>query len=88
MMLDNYSFGRVYWQVWGYDSYGIYSDFVFYYNLVDGVYWWVSHQNAISDLGFEHDGFFGYNYASSSQNAIPFPETWFLDEEGISTSWS
>ena len=83
MMLDNFYAGSIYWGIDGYDSYGFYSSLMFYYTLVDGLYFWVSFQVAISELGFADDGFFGGDYAASSQYAIPFPETWFLDEEGI-----
>ena len=83
MMLDNFNTSTINWIISGSDSYGFYSNFEFQYLLTDGLYLWISNQGAISELGFMNDGFFGLSYAATGHNAIPFPETWFLDEEGI-----
>ena len=39
--------------------------------------------NAIEQLGFVGDGFFGSSEASTDYTSIPFPEGWYLDEGGI-----
>ena len=83
MFNDGSTFSSSEWQVQGWDSYGSIMRFHFHYNTSSGTYWFHLRTNAIYELGFINDGFFG-GYQSSTENSpIPFPEGWYLDEEGI-----
>ena len=83
MMLENVYFSTDYWECYGDDSYGHYFSLGFRYNASEGIYWWEAYNPALNNLGFYHDGFYGSYNASSEQNPIPFPDSWYLDEEGI-----
>ena len=50
----------------------------------NGQYYWGLLNNSLYYSGFLNDGFFGGDWFAQSYNsAIPFPDDWFLDEEGI-----
>ena len=57
--------------------------FEFHYNLGNGSYEFETQNYALTDNGFQADGFFGSYTANSISTQMPLPETWFLDEDGI-----
>ena len=83
MMLEDFYFGGDYWECYGDDSIGQPFSLLFRYNTSEGIYWWQAINQALDNLGFYNDGFYGTYIAYSEQNPIPFPEGWYLDEEGI-----
>jgi len=83
MMLENVSFDVDRWECYGDDSYGQHFDLAFRYSTSEGIYYWFSHNSVLDNLGFYNDGFYGSFVAYSEQNPIPFPDSWYLDEEGI-----
>jgi len=75
------------------DSYGNGATVRFQYQLANGNYNWDFCSNSLSYLGFLNDGFFGGSggFCSNSEwFTIPFPEDWYLDENGIhlESGWS
>lgn len=59
----------------------------------NGQYRIVTLFSILTDLGFSGDGMFGgygSSWRTSAPYTLPFPETWFLDEEGIhlESGWS
>jgi len=83
MLLNNFLNLPSEWIMQGIDSYGFISQFHFTYDATLGLYEFVLNSSAISYLGFENDGFFGSSWAYSENSTIPFPEDWYLDDEGI-----
>ena len=83
MLLNNFNNLPSEWIMQGIDSYGFISQFHFTYDATLGLYEFVLNSSAISYLGFENDGFFGSSWAYSENSTIPFPEDWYLDDEGI-----
>ena len=57
--------------------------FEFHYNLINGSYLIQTQNYVLSNNGFTADGFFGSYTANSNNVQIPFPESWYLDEDGI-----
>ena len=66
---------------------GCYGDrFYWYFSFTgdNGMYRVVTYFPLLGDLGFLPDGFFGtYGWQLGVQHPLPFPEGWYLDEEGI-----
>lgn len=84
MMLKSFNNNANYWHCYGFDSYSYYSTFRFQWDTADGLYKWRWESHALDDLGFSLDGFFGGSQtAITNWAAIPFPESWYLDEDGI-----
>ena len=84
MMLDYAYVTNSFWGSSGEDSYGNLVEFVIHFYQTQGTYRWTFNQYSIDIFGYSGDGFFGGTpFASSQPSPIPFPETWFLDEEGI-----
>ena len=83
IMLEYLGLGASFWNMTGYDSYDLYFSLQFIYNTSSGVYSWSLHNGALQTLGFSNDGFFGDYSTSTDYSPIPFPEGWYLDEEGI-----
>ena len=69
----------------GVSDYGGYSLLKIYFDGSSGGYQWKLVAGSLSILGFSSDGFFGAGSAGAqtSFESIPFPEEWYLDEEGI-----
>ena len=83
MMLESIYFDGGYWECYGWGSYGHLFRIRFHYNTATGTYFWSFLNFAISNLGFDNDGFFGTWASDSDSSPIPFPEDWFLNEDGI-----
>jgi len=72
------------WAITGYDAYGVYARFGIEFNATDGLYRLLLRSDFLHSAGFLNDGYFGGSYSSNTVfEAIPFPEEWYLDEEGI-----
>ena len=71
------------WSKGGYDNYGEHNHFVFRFDTQQGGYRLDLSSNVLYNLGFSLDGFFGDHNTNTSYEQIPFPEDWYLDEEGI-----
>ena len=70
------------WYMFGYDVFGANCWFSFRWSLQNGQYYFHIQANALGDMAAE--GFFGGAMTTSTDNSpIPFPEGWYLDEEGI-----
>ena len=82
-LLNDVLFNTGFWQIQGYDSNGWQLFFRFNYDTSNGTYRLQSQNTAIYALGFTNDGFFGYHNSYTNSTSIPFPEDWYLDEEGI-----
>jgi hypothetical protein len=83
-MLQSIFLESSYWQLSGDDSYSQSLYFTFIWNLEAGTYQFGLQSNSLQQLGFSDDGFFnGVHFANTSYSPIPFPESWYLDEEGI-----
>jgi hypothetical protein len=83
-MLNLFHLSSAYWYIQGLDSYGQEIQFRLRFHPSTGQYEIKLHSAAIMNLGFVADGFYGYSWwATSSLVEIPFPEDWYLDEEGI-----
>ena len=83
VMLEGTEASSNYWDCTGFDSYNQFFRVRFYWNTSNGIYSWYWENYAIVTLGFINDGFFGSAASSSDASSIPFPESWYLDEEGI-----
>ena len=83
MLLYNFLPGSDQWCMQGSDAFGFLGQFKFDFYLTEGLYEFAIYSQAISSLGFENDGFFGNSWSSSGSYSIPFPDGWYLDEEGI-----
>ena len=84
MMLRDFSPSGAFWRINGNDAYGYFAWFELGYDLQMGSYKFTMRTASISALGFLVEGFFGGSqYGISSPSSIPFPDTWYLDEEGI-----
>jgi len=83
VMLENVSFSGGSWYISGINSYGQPLEFQFYYNTTAGLYSFILTNYTISVLGFTNDGFFAQLSSQTEWSPIPFPEDWYLDEEGI-----
>jgi len=83
-MLYNLSYYDTEWIIWGWDDYGNTLDFEFEWDTSNGLYKWICRSGSIQALGFAEDNFFSGQYISSTPSSpLPFPEEWFLNEEGI-----
>ena len=82
-LLTEFSLQSNSWGVSGYDNYAGYNNFRFDNEPQLGVYSFSLQSAVLSDLGFIDDGFFGYYNSWTESYSIPFPEDWYLDEEGI-----
>ena len=82
-MLNGFTLGGTYWSILGYDSYGHALYFYFWFSLQSGTYYFSSQSNSLQQLGISNDGFFAGYTSGTTLNSIPFPEGWYLDEEGI-----
>ena len=83
-MLDNFNISGAQWTISGNDSYGHGISFAFEFIPTTGNYQVTIYTGSIYYLGFGQDGFFGSSWhARSPQVEIPFPDDWYLDEEGI-----
>lgn len=89
-MLQTFNSGSYYWHLSGNDIYSHPFYFQWEFNLQAGTYGFYLQNNTLFDEGFENDGFFGSYYSSTDYSPIPFPEGWYLDEEGIhiESGWS
>ena len=68
----------------GHDSYGADFFFYIYYQAQYGSYAIKLLNTVFGSGGLDFDGFFGSNNSSDSPYVnLPFPEDWYLDEEGI-----
>ena len=84
MMLTNQNVYQSRWQIDGGDGYDNYFEFNFNYIPQVGEYGFTLRCQSIVTLGFAADGFFSAGaYSVSNNSTIPFPEDWYLDEEGI-----
>jgi len=90
VMLTQFSTESNNWQISGSDNYGAYNELNFQINSQLGQYTIQLYSLALYALGFTPDGFFGSESAWTNQYSIPFPEDWYLDEEGIhiESGWS
>jgi hypothetical protein len=83
-MLNIFNLSSAYWYIQGLDSYGQEIQFRLRFYPSTGQYEIKLYSAAIMNLGFAADGFYGLNWwATSSMVEIPFPEDWYLDEDGI-----
>lgn len=84
MLLEYMNFSDQSWLCWGADSYGENASLEFFYELQYGTYFWRLQSSALASLGFLNDGFFGsLTQVSNYPSQIPFPDTWYLDDDGI-----
>jgi len=79
-MLENFTIGSNVWYGIGSNGNG-YIEVYFQYELTSGTYNWYFYANSL--VQFVSDGFFGGSSASTPFVPLPFPEDWYLDEEGI-----
>ena len=70
-----------FWRIYGCADYC--HQLYFFTTPSEGLYRFGLDNDAINQLGFVGDGFFGSGSGTSDYNPIPFPEGWYLDEEGI-----
>lgn len=85
-MLESFSTPGAYdWKISGSDAYGHSMNFNFEPNAQTGLYEISIYSGSLIQLGFIYDGFFSGNPngAWTSLTPLPFPETWYLDENGI-----
>ncbi|MDC0854409.1 hypothetical protein OAP59_01265 [Flavobacteriales bacterium] len=83
-MLYNLSYYDTEWIIWGWDDYGNTLEFEFEWDTSNGLYEWICRSGSIQALGFAEDNFFSGLYITSTPSSpLPFPEEWFLNEEGI-----
>jgi len=85
-MVESFSIQGAYqWTISGIDAYGHSFLFSFEPNAQTGLYQLSMYTASIVQLGFTYDGFFdgNANGAWTSPSPLPFPETWYLDENGI-----
>ena len=81
LLYDFTNYGA-HWLFGGIDAFDVHFYFEFFQDLQNGVYKFRMTSNALVQMGSE--GFFGGNNESISDTSpIPFPEGWYLDEEGI-----
>ena len=83
-----YDYGG-YWAIEGVDQFGVYGNLQFHMDLTQGTYRWYIRSDAIQALTAE--GFYGNSViGSSDESSIPFPEDWYLDDNGIhiESTWS
>jgi hypothetical protein len=83
VMLTNFSNYNPIWDINGHDNYNHYNSLQFQSNPQEGEYRINLSSNVLFYSGFIADGFFGDNNATGSYEQIPFPEDWYLDEDGI-----
>ena len=75
------------WYMQGPDGYGSQVRFGFEWNLSEGLYKFYCISWGLQS--YTNEGFFGSITSSTEWAAIPFPDTWFMDENGIDLNdWS
>jgi hypothetical protein len=82
VLLTNYSNYGNFWQLLGIDAFNGLFILEFLQDLQNGLYAFKIQSFSLSQMGSE--GFFGGDLSSTTDNSpIPFPEGWYLDEDGI-----
>jgi hypothetical protein len=87
-MLHNSANSSSYFFIGGDDIYGEYSQIRFWFDADDGNYEVTFRSDALTSLGFVNDGFFSSSMAGTGQVNIPFPSSWFMNENGIELYWA
>ena len=87
VMLENFGLGSNLWEIYGSGAYGSSLYMKFNFQLGSGTYSFSFQNDALYILGFFNDGFFGglgaWFGSSPGSVPLPFPDSWYLDEEGI-----
>ena len=82
VLLTNFYVEGNSWTIGGYDNIGL-NELRFHNEPQLGTYSFELYSVILGDLGFIDDGFFASYYSQTESYPIPFPEDWYLDENGI-----
>ena len=87
-MFQYFEIDPTHWYAFATNGGGDYMDISFSANILNGTYAWFFYNHSIAE--FTADGFFVSMGAQSSWVSLPFPEDWYLDENGIhlESGWS